>query len=40
MLLQVVRKRLTYGLIHHTRHFRVAQFGLRLTLKLRLGYLY
>ena len=40
MLLQVIRERLTYGLIHHTRYLRVAQFGLRLTLKLRLGYFY
>ena len=39
MLLQVVLQRLSYGTGYHTGHFRVTEFGLRLTLELRLSHL-
>ena len=39
MLFQIVGERLAYGLLYGAGDFRVAQFGLRLTFKLRLGYL-
>ena len=38
VLFKVYLKGLSYGLVHHTHYFRVAQFRLCLSFKLRLRY--
>ncbi len=40
VFLQIERERLAHSLLHGSCHLRVAQFGLGLALKLRLGHLY